>query len=206
VVVITGDLTDGTVQDLRDGVEPLAGMRSRHGTYFVTGNHDYYYGAGEDWVAEAARLGMTPLVNEHRLIDHDGGRLLLAGTADHSAESYVPAHRCDPAAAIDGAPPVDARVLLAHQPRTIDLAAPLGFDLQLSGHTHGGQMLPFHALALLQQPFLAGLHRVDRTWIYVSRGTGYWGPPFRTAAPSEITLVTLVGGQGASGSGREGLA
>jgi predicted MPP superfamily phosphohydrolase len=191
-VVITGDLTDGTVDDLHDAVSPLSDMRSRHGTFFVTGNHDYYFGAGEDWVEHTQRLGMIPLINDHHLIAHDGGRLLLAGVGDHSAGNYVPSHACDPAAAIEDAPDADARVLLAHQPRTLDLAAPLEFDLQLSGHTHGGQMLPFHALALLQQPFLAGLHPVGRGFIYVSRGTGYWGPPFRTAAPSEITLIRLI--------------
>lgn len=193
MVAVTGDLTDGAVESLREAVAPIAGLRARHGVYFVTGNHDYFYGAAAEWVEEVRRLGLTPLVNEHRLVTlGSGARLLVAGVTDRGAGGYLAAHESDPAAAVRDAPEADLRLLLAHQPRSVDEAGGLGFDLVLSGHTHGGQMLPFHALARLRQPYLAGLHRRGPTWVYVSRGTGYWGPPFRTFAPSEITELTLA--------------
>ena len=193
-VAITGDLVDGRVQDLHQDVAPLAGLRARHGSFFVTGNHEYYSGAAE-WTAHLRTLGVRVLLNEHVLLPHDGARLLMAGVTDPMAHHVDPAARSDPQRALAGAPP-DAvpRVLLAHQPRSAAAAADAGFDLQLSGHTHGGQIWPFNLLVPLQQPYTAGLHRLRRLWVYTSRGTGYWGPPLRLGAPSEITLVRLVPG------------
>lgn len=191
LVAVTGDLTDGTVDMLRDEVAPMAALRARHGVFFVTGNHDYYFGDGARWVEEARRLGMISLVNEHRVIERDGALLVVAGVPDYRAGDYVGEHASDPAASLVGAPEGAPKILLAHQPRSAPEAAALGFDLQLSGHTHGGQVVPFHLVARLTQPVLSGLHRIDRTWLYVSRGTGYWGPPLRLGAPSEITVVTL---------------
>ena len=193
LVAITGDLIDGSVAVRGPDVAPLADLRSRHGTFFCTGNHEYYSGA-ESWLAELERLGVVPLVNAHRVLEHDGGRLLLAGVTDYSAGRMMPSHASDPERAIAGAPAdLDARVLLAHQPRSAYAAAALDFfDLQLSGHTHGGQYAPWSALIGLVQPFAVGLHRLKSMWIYTSRGTGYWGPPVRFAAPSEITLLRLV--------------
>lgn len=192
-VAITGDLIDGSVAVRGPDVAPLADLRSRHGTFFCTGNHEYYSGV-MPWLAELQRLGVVPLVNEHRVLEHDGARLLLAGVTDHSAARMMPSHASDPEKAIAGAPDdLGARVLLAHQPRSAFAAAALGFfDLQLSGHTHGGQYAPWSALISLVQPFAVGLHRLKSMWIYTSRGTGYWGPPVRFAAPSEITLLRLV--------------
>jgi predicted MPP superfamily phosphohydrolase len=191
-VAVTGDLVDGRVQDLAPHVAPLAELRSRHGTFFVTGNHEYYSGADE-WVAELRRLGVQVLMNEHVVLQHDGERLVMAGVADPSAHHFNPQHRSDPQRAIDGAP-VDAgvRVLLAHQPRSASAAAQAGFDLQLSGHTHGGQYWPWNLFVRLQQPYTAGLHRLKQLWVYTSRGTGYWGPPVRFGAPSEITRLRFV--------------
>ncbi len=191
LIALTGDLTDGTVPQLRRHVEPLERLEARYGAFFVTGNHDYYFGQGEEWVAEARRLGMIALVNEHRLIEHGEGRLLVAGVPDYKAGDFVERHRSDPSAAIRGAPRADLRILLAHQPRSAAEAEAAGFDIQLSGHTHGGQIFPFHFAARLTQPVIAGLHRLGRLWVYVNRGTGYWGPPFRLFAPSEISLITL---------------
>jgi predicted MPP superfamily phosphohydrolase len=132
-------------------------------------------------------------MNEHVTIDHEGARLVLAGVSDWSAHHFIPAHRSDPHAALAGAPADAAlRVLLAHQPRSAPAAADAGFDLQLSGHTHGGQFWPWNHFVPLQQPFTAGLHRWRRLWVYTSRGTGYWGPPLRLGAPSEITRLRLV--------------
>jgi predicted MPP superfamily phosphohydrolase len=192
MVAVTGDLVDGSVPELARHVAPLAQLSSRHGTYFVTGNHEYYSGAAA-WVAELRRLGVQVLMNEHVMLQHGGGRLLVAGVNDYSAHHFDPAQRSDPALSLAGAPPDAAvKLLLAHQPRSAEAAADAGFDLQLSGHTHGGQFLPWNFFVRLQQPFTAGLHRLRNLWVYTSRGTGYWGPPKRFGAPSEITRLRLV--------------
>ncbi len=207
-VVITGDLVDGKVAELAGHVAPLADLQSRHGTFAVTGNHEYYSGA-HAWIVELRRLGLTVLMNEHVVLYH--GRLLgsdtknlqddsqtaaplvLAGVTDFSAHHFDPAHRSDPALALQGAPRAAlVRVLLAHQPRSAAAALAAGFDLQVSGHTHGGQFWPWNLLVPMQQPFTAGLHKLQNLWVYTSRGTGYWGPPKRFGAPSEITALRLV--------------
>ncbi len=198
VVAITGDLVDGRVSELAAHVAPLADLRSRHGSYFVTGNHEYYSGANA-WIDELRRLGLTVLLNEHVVIapadaDQPGVPLVLAGVTDFNAGAFDPAHRSDPARALLGAPPEAVRVLLAHQPRSAAAAAQAGFDLQLSGHTHGGQFYPWNLFVRLQQPFTAGLHQWENLWVYTSRGTGYWGPPNRFGSPSEITCLRLVAG------------
>ena len=191
-VAVTGDLVDGRVEDLANDVAPLAELRSRHGTFFVTGNHEYYSGARE-WTALLSTLGLRVLTNEHVLLQHDGATLVMAGVADFSAHHFVPDHRSDPRRALAGAPnDAGLRVLLAHQPRSAPAAADAGFDVQLSGHTHGGQYWPFNLFVPLQQPFTAGLRRLRQFWVYTSRGTGYWGPPLRLGAPSEITRLRFV--------------
>jgi uncharacterized protein len=192
VVAITGDLVDGSVEQLATHVEPLSLLRSRHGSYFVTGNHEYYSGAPA-WIAELRRLGLHVLLNEHVVLRHRGAPLLLAGVTDYSAHSFDPAQRSDPQAALAGASPdLRPRVLLAHQPRSAAAAADAGFDLQLSGHTHGGQFWPWNLFVRLQQPFTAGLDRLASLWVYTSRGSGYWGPPKRLGVPSEIARIRLV--------------
>jgi predicted MPP superfamily phosphohydrolase len=203
-IAITGDLVDGSVAELREHIAPLAGLRARHGTFVVTGNHEYYAGA-HAWIDELRRLGLKVLLNEHVVLQTRNVRgaqndeelfesqLVLAGVTDYTAGHFDAAHQSDPHLALFDAPPlVHTRVLLAHQPRSAPLAAQAGYQLQLSGHTHGGQFFPWNLFVPMQQPFTAGLHRLHDTWIYVSRGTGYWGPPKRFGAPSEITLLTLV--------------
>jgi len=191
-IAITGDLVDGSVRHLRLHTEPLARLKARDGAFFVTGNHEYYSGANE-WIAEMRRLGVTVLMNEHVLCERDGERLMIAGVTDFTAHHFDEAHRSDPHRAIAGASAsVSVRVLLAHQPRSASAAAAAGFDLQLSGHTHGGQFFPWNLFVPLQQPYTAGLNRLAELWVYTSRGTGYWGPPKRFGAPSEITRVRLV--------------
>lgn len=193
MVAITGDLVDGSVRELALHVAPLAELESRYGSYFVTGNHEYYSGA-HAWIAELRRLGIKVLLNSHVVVEHQGATAVIAGVTDYSAGHFDAAHRSDPYAAIAGAPSDAAvRILLAHQPRSASAAAQAGFDLQLSGHTHGGQFMPWNFFVKLQQPFVAGLHRLEQLWVYTSRGTGYWGPPKRFGAPSEITLIKLVG-------------
>lgn len=192
VVAITGDLVDGSVEQLAMHVEPLSRLRARHGAYFVTGNHEYYSGVTA-WIAELRRLGLHVLLNEHVVLNHGGAPLLLAGVTDYSAHQFDPAHHSDPQAALAGASPgLRPKVLLAHQPRSAAAAADAGFDLQLSGHTHGGQFWPWNLFVRLQQPFTAGLDRLANLWVYTSRGSGYWGPPKRLGVPSEIARVRLV--------------
>ena len=192
LIAVTGDLVDGSVAHLWQHTQPLSRLSARHGAYFVTGNHEYYSGV-EPWLSEIRRLGLRVLMNEHVVLRHDGATVVVGGVTDHDAHHYDPTQRSDPAAAMVGAPHRAAfRLLLAHQPRSAFAAAAVGFDLQLSGHTHGGQFLPWTFLVRLQQPITAGLHRVESLWVYVSRGTGYWGPPLRLGAPSEITHLRLV--------------
>ena len=192
MIAVTGDLVDGSVKQLSRHTEPLSRLSARHGAFFVTGNHEYYSGASA-WVNEVRRLGLSVLMNEHVVLQHQGAAVVVAGVTDYSAGHFDAAQRSDPAAAIAGAPSdAGVKLLLAHQPRSAFAAAPAGFDLQLSGHTHGGQFFPWIFLVRLQQPFTAGLHRLGRLWVYISRGTGYWGPPKRLGAPSEITYLRLV--------------
>lgn len=195
MVAITGDLVDGRVEDLARHVAPLSALRSRHGSFFVTGNHEYYSGA-HDWIAALRALGVTVLVNEHKALPHGEATVVVAGVTDPGAHRFDPAHRSDPHAALAGAPQAHVRVLLAHQPRSALAAVDAGYHLQLSGHTHGGQFWPWNLVVRWQQPFSAGLYKVRGLWLYVSRGTGYWGPPKRFGAPSEITRVRLIRREG----------
>jgi uncharacterized protein len=193
LVVITGDLIEGHVEHIWSDVAPILELKSRYGTYYCTGNHEYYWD-GLGWCEKLSSAGIVVLNNEHRLIEHDGARVLVAGCTDIRAHRFVESHRSDPAAALIGAPAHDLSLLLAHQPASIQEAAKAGYDVQLSGHTHGGQFFPGPLFIDLFHPYSVGLHREDRTWIYVSRGTGYWGPPMRLKAPSEITLIEFVAG------------
>ncbi len=191
LVAITGDLVDGSVEFLADAVAPLADLRARHGVFFVTGNHEYYSGA-DAWIAHLGTLGVRVLRNERVVIGDDEASFDLAGVDDWSAGPFGGGHGPDLERALAGRDGARELILLAHQPRQIHEAAAAGVGLQLSGHTHGGQIWPFNYLVRLQQPFVAGLDRLDRTQIYVSRGTGYWGPPMRVAAPAEVTLLEIV--------------
>jgi predicted MPP superfamily phosphohydrolase len=190
MVAITGDLVDGSVGELAWHTQPLADLTSRHGTYVVTGNHEYYSGV-HHWIRELRRLGTRVLLNEHVVLQHDGAAITVAGVTDYSAHHFDPEHRSDPHRALSGAPE-GVKVLLAHQPRSAAHAEQAGFHVQLSGHTHGGQFWPWNLFVRLQQPFTAGLNRLGRMWVYINRGTGYWGPPMRFGIPSEITLIRLV--------------
>lgn len=191
VIAITGDLVDGSVEELRDHTAPLADLRARHGVYFVTGNHEYYSGA-DAWIAELRRLGVKVLRNERISIGDGEHSFDLAGVDDWSARGFGGGHGADLARALEGRDPSRELILLAHQPKQILQAAAMGVGLQLSGHTHGGQIFPWGLFVRLDQPYIAGLSRHGDAQIYVSRGTGYWGPPMRVGAPPEITLVELA--------------
>ena len=197
VVAIVGDLVDGNVAELRPALAPLGALKSNHGVFFVTGNHEYYsHSGGAGWMAEIERMGFRVLRNERVAIGSGHASFDLAGVPDHGAVRFPddgPSE--DVPLAMSGRDPSRAVVLLAHQPIAIHEAARLGVDLQLSGHTHGGQIWPWGALVRLQQPFIRGLHRVGETQLYVSCGTGYWGPPMRLGAPAEITEIILRAGR-----------
>ncbi|MEU3711109.1 metallophosphoesterase [Streptomyces catenulae] len=192
LVCHTGDIADGTAERRRAQAAPLGTVRATRARVYVTGNHEYYSEA-QGWVDLMDELGWEPLRNRHLLLERDGDTLVVAGVDDVTAESSgLAGHRAHLAGALDGADPDLPVLLLAHQPKFVDRAAEGGVDLQLSGHTHGGQIWPFHHLVRIDQPALAGLSRHGtRTLLYTSRGTGFWGPPFRIFAPSEITLLVL---------------
>ncbi len=192
IVCHTGDIADGSPEQRRDQAAPLGDVRARDLKVYVTGNHEYYSGA-PSWIDRMSELGWEWMHNRHVVVERGGHRLIVAGVDDRTAAtSGIPGHHADHDAALDGADPALPVLLLAHQPRQIDRAVTYGIDLQLSGHTHGGQIWPFHYMVRLDQPVVAGLSRHgERTQLYTSRGTGFWGPPFRVFAPSEITLLTL---------------
>ncbi len=198
LVAITGDLVDGHVSDLAESIAPLGQLRARHGVFFVTGNHEYFSGA-DAWVNELTRMGIRVLQNERVVIGNGVASFDLAGIDDRSAVHYggLPPNEAV-ARALAGRDSTRELVLLAHQPRSALDAEPFGVGLQLSGHTHGGQVWPFGVIVMLQQPFTAGLHRHGQSQVYVSRGTGYWGPPMRLAAPSEITHLRLESARAAA--------
>lgn len=190
LVAITGDLVDGSVDRIADEVAPLARLEAAHGVYFVTGNHDYYSGA-DAWVACIERLGIRPLRNQRVTIARGEGAFDLAGVEDHNAHLVSAAHREDVPHALAGRDLARPVVLLAHDPLTFREAADLGVDLQLSGHTHGGQLWPFRYLVRLSTPYVVGHYRRNRSQLYVSRGTGFWGPAMRLFAPGEITELVI---------------
>ncbi|HYC78004.1 MAG TPA: metallophosphoesterase [Planctomycetota bacterium] len=196
VIAVTGDLVDGFVDDLAPAAAPLAELRARHGAWFVTGNHEYYWD-GDGWCREMERLGLGVLRNAHRTLEHDGARLVLAGVEDFAVRRQDPRKRCDPEAAFAGAPADAYRVLLAHQPKGVEQAIRAGAHLQVSGHTHGGQFFPVTLLIPMFEKYVAGLYRVRDPEsgregdLFVSRGTGSWGPPLRLGAPAEISVIVL---------------
>ncbi|WP_300666865.1 metallophosphoesterase [Desulfoluna sp.] len=187
IVVLTGDLVDGSVSMLRHGVAPLAGLHAPMGNYFITGNHEYYSGV-YPWLEEIKRLGFTVLLNSHQTLDYKGTPLVLAGVTDFHAGRIVPEHASSPKQALAGAPEDAYRILLAHQPLSFPEAKAENCHLTLSGHTHGGQYFPFTWMIHLVQPWVAGLYEEEGHRLYVNRGTAFWGPPLRLGSPSEITL------------------
>jgi uncharacterized protein len=193
VVAITGDLVDASVEDLEHHVAPLARLASTYGTFFVTGNHEYHAGAPE-WCEHLGTLGMRVLRNERVALERHGSVLQLAGIDDYESANFRVGHRADLPKAVAGRDPKLPLILLAHQPRAVHEAVQHGVDLQLSGHTHGGQLWPMGLLQRLGQPLVAGLARFGETFLYVSCGTGHSGPPMRFAAPAEITHIVLRAG------------
>jgi predicted MPP superfamily phosphohydrolase len=191
LIAVTGDLVDGSLEQLGPLVEPIARLRAKDGVFFVTGNHEYYVPGLEQWLSFLREKGLRVLRNERVPIRGERG-FDLAGIDDLSAKAHGHGHGADLPRALQGREPDRAVILLAHQPRQVKDAVALGVDLQLSGHTHGGQLFPFTFLVHLFEPYLAGLFTLGATQLYVSRGTGYWGPPMRLGAPAEVTHIELV--------------
>ncbi|KAF0844840.1 metallophosphoesterase [Nocardia caishijiensis] len=190
IVGMAGDLVDGSVERRRDQVAPLADVRAPLGRFYITGNHEYLDDA-QAWMDQMAALGWQPLNNTHRTVDRGDDKLVVAGINDPTSVD-VPGHGPDLAAALAGTDPALPVVLFAHQPKQVSDSVAAGVELQISGHTHGGQIWPFNYLVRLDQPVVAGLSRHGTgTQLYTSRGTGYWGPPLRVFAPSEITVLVL---------------
>ncbi len=189
LIALTGDFADSNPADVAQAIAPLAGLRSVHGAFFVTGNHEYFWDAGA-WMAAFRGLGATVLTNEHVVLTRGSDTLVVAGVTDISTRRMGPPHGSDPAAALAGAPDT-AKVLLAHQPASCTEAEKAGAHLQLSGHTHSGQYFPFNLMIGWFQRYYKGLNRHGAMWVYVNQGTGYWGPPLRAGVPAEVTLLIL---------------
>lgn len=194
LIALTGDLVDGYVEHRRDDVAPIADLSAPDGVYFVTGNHEYYWDL-EGWLGEVKRHGLTVLENEHRVIERGGSKLVVAGVPDISLNGsrFSGLGKSDPIGSLENAPDDAAvKVLLAHQPRSCFEAEKAGFDFQMCGHTHGGQIFPWTLLIHFFHPFVRGLGKLNNMFVYVNPGSIYWGPPLRLGSPSEVTLFTLT--------------
>ena len=192
IVVITGDLADGDSVELASELTPLAELNTRHGTFFVTGNHEYYSGV-EKWLSVIKELGIIALNNSRTEIYQGEDTIILAGVTDHNAGRFGKEHRPDFTKALNGIDKTRKIILLAHQPRAVEEAAQYGVDLVLSGHMHGGQIWPFNYLSPLQQPYIKGFYQHHNTLLYVNQGTAYWGPPMRVGTYKEISRFILSG-------------
>jgi predicted MPP superfamily phosphohydrolase len=190
IIAITGDLGDGRILELRKHLEPLADLKSTHGTYYVTGNHEYYWNV-TDWLNEAKRNKMSTLLNENEYISHNGAMMLVGGVSDPIGRNFLKTHTHDPFLAIEAEKKVDFKMLLAHRPNTCYEAQQAGWNLQLAGHTHGGQFFPWNLFMPIAYQYYKGLNKHKNMHLYINSGTGYWGPPHRFAIPSEITHLTL---------------
>jgi uncharacterized protein len=188
IIVFTGDAADGKSRLLKAQLEPLTKLQAPYGKFYVTGNHEYYWG-GEEWVGLFHSLGFLPLINENRVINYSGIRILMGGITDISGGQFVSSHWPDVKRAGLSPEPVEFKILLSHSPRVYGEAEKLGFDLQLSGHTHAGQFFPFSLLVPLVHKYHSGLNREGRLWLYINSGTGSWGPVNRFGVHSEITII-----------------
>jgi predicted MPP superfamily phosphohydrolase len=191
LIAITGDVIDGTLEQLKDEVAGFSMLRSKYGVYYCPGNHEYYWGL-EEWLNEFRELNFNVLINQHKIIDVEGEKVVIAGVHDLASNRMNVNYKCDPELALKNTPKDAFKILLAHQPHTIKKMTDSMVDLMLSGHTHAGQFFPSTLLIYFFQSYVKGLHRVKNVWLYINQGTGYWGPPNRFGTKSEITLIELV--------------
>lgn len=191
IVAITGDLVDGNKSFLADDISPLKKLKSTHGVYFVTGNHEYYSGV-EEWIEELNKMNVNILMNKRVKIKIDDDHFYLAGVPDKEGARFSREHTPDYQNTLGNIEDNNPLVLLAHQPIQVKQASKYKVDLMLSGHTHGGQIWPFHFFVYLQQPYLKGMYKVNNTNLYVNQGTGCWGPPIRIGSENEITEIVLA--------------
>ena len=191
LIFFTGDIADLTLPDTKAALSPLTKLNAKMGKFAVLGNHEYIRGQAEQWAIEIEKIGFTVLQNEHTVLSHHGSKLLIAGIPDNTAEK-LGMEAADPFKALANAPTDAAlKILLAHQPKNAHDAAKAGFDIQLSGHTHGGQFHPWTGIVALVQEFYRGLYTVGETQLYVNQGTGFWGPTIRLGTTAEITAISL---------------
>ncbi|CEG58535.1 metallophosphoesterase [Legionella fallonii] len=191
-IVVTGDLADATAESIEKHLEPLSRLKARHGVYYVTGNHEYYWGI-EGWIKKVKQLGFQPLINENQVIAVNGVNVLIAGVTDHIGGHFHPSHQPDLKKAMQSDEIAQFKILLAHRPDVCFEAEQLGVNLQLSGHTHAGQFFPFNVLLPLAYKYYRRFNQHGNLRLYVNPGTGYWGPANRFGVPAEITLLTLKG-------------
>ena len=191
IIVVTGDLIDGTPEGLAQDIAPLANLSAPLGVFYCTGNHEYYWGV-DRWLDKAKSFGWIPLINENKTIAYKDTTFAIAGAPDLKAQRFKSAHKTDVQKTMNGLDPSLYTILLAHQPKSCYEYEKSSVNLQLSGHTHGGQGFPYNILVKLVQPYLAGLYRHENMDLYVNQGTGYWGPPYRLGIPGEITHIKLT--------------
>ncbi len=190
LIAFVGDMVDGSVSGLESTVAPFADLQAPFGKFFTTGNHEYYSGA-IPWIEHARVLGFDVLMNEHRKIEKNGSTIVLAGVTDYTAGQFYKDQASDPHKAVEGVSNDEIKIMMAHQPRSLYQFGDLKIDFTMNGHTHGGQFIPWNWFATLGQPFIKGLHQWNEGLVYVSKGTGYWGPPVRLGARSEVTVFVL---------------
>jgi hypothetical protein len=190
LIAVTGDIVDGSPRHLREQIEPLRRLQAPDGVFGVSGNHEYYSGISR-WLPVLESLGLNMLENRSVRIRRGEASLLLGGVSDYAAHRFGRQYASDSRKAMLHGEDTDFKLLLAHQPASVFAAEKAGWNAMLCGHTHGGQVFPFMAVVSMVQPYLAGLYRHGAMQLYVSRGTGFWGPPFRLGAPAEISRVIL---------------
>lgn len=191
IIAITGDLIDGRVPALANDLQELRNLKARLGVYFITGNHEYYWNVAE-WTDFIRSLGIKVLENEHEILKFKDRSFAIGGVTDYRANRFGKQHQSSPSKAIKNIDSNIYKILLAHQPQSCYEAESVGWHLQLSGHTHGGQGFPWNILVSMVQPYLKGLYDHKSMKLYVNRGTGYWGPPYRLGLPGEITEIILT--------------
>jgi predicted MPP superfamily phosphohydrolase len=190
MIVLTGDMIDGPVELIKNDILSLGQLKAAQGVYLITGNHEYYWDV-EAWLSVFRKMGIRILLNEHVIISKNTSNIILAGVTDYEASHHLDSHQSDPFKSVQNSPDGLIKILLAHQPKSYWAANEAQFDLQISGHTHGGQFFPWNIFVSLIQPYYRGLNRYKKLQIYTSTGTGYWGPPLRLAVPNEIALIEL---------------